>query len=265
MNIPVSANPTEEMLPQIMGDFAPVDVWQRHMNQVFYGVRGHSLRELYQTFASADYRLAYALATDYYRRVYQRDHANAQDRMLSSSGEPKTGPVSTLTIHEWGCGNGNLAACFLDRVKELDQDGLIYPRIQYVLVDAVASVVADAQANPDLAKHSGRYTVLQADVTDLQACQDGSVDRIFCNELWSELPTKLLIRKGGEFMEEHLRPNLKESRLNDIADWSGFIHAFDQADGEVLKGFPSVLDDIVWERTYEKIDGKNALVSKNCD
>ena len=235
----------EEALPQLLGDFAPIDVWQRHMNAMFYGLRGDRVREFYQTFAAADYRLGYAVAADYVQRATQRQKA-----------DPKKG-TGTLTIMEWGCGNGNLAACFLDHVKTLDRDASLYPRMQYVLIDASDTVLADARANAELAKHGDRVQFVQATVPDLESFADGSIDRIFGNELWSELATKLLLRKAGDVMEEHIRPNLKETRLVDYPDWSGLVQAFDQADIAGLKPLPAFLEDILWEREYHKIEAKD--------
>jgi hypothetical protein len=235
----------EEALPQLLGDFAPIDVWQQHMNTVFYGLRGERLRELYQTFAAADYRLGYALAADYVERATRRQKAG-----------PET-EAAPLTIMEWGCGNGNLAACFLDHVKALDQDATLYPRVQYVLIDASETVLASARANAELAGHGDRVQFVHATVQELQSYRDGSIDRIFCNELWSELPTKLLLRKAGDVMEEHIRPNLKETRLVDFPDWLGLVQAFDQTDIAGLKPLPAFLEDILWEREYHKIEAKD--------
>ena len=234
----------EEALPQVLGEFAPVDVWQQHMNTLFYGLRGHRVRELYQTFAAADYRLGYALATDYVRRALRRHKA-----------KPETADVP-LTIMEWGGGNGNLAACFLDRVKALDHDAVLYPRLTYRLMDASETVLESAKANADLANHHDRVRFMHATVKELERVPDGSVDRILCNELWSELPTKLVLRKAGEVQEEHLRPNLKETRLHDFPDWAGFVQAFGKADAATLKPLPDFLDDVVWEREYHSIESK---------
>lgn len=258
----VETRSQDEVLPQIIGEFSPVDVWQGHMNRVFYGLRGHQVRKYYQTFAAADYRLAYALAADYVDRVKAREQKKAKTIAKTGHAPDKghSGHVdisSPLTIMEWGCGNGNLAACFLDHVKELDQEGTIYPRIHYVLIDVEDSVLQGAKANLDLAKHQDRMSFSKAQVEELKAFPDGSVDRIFCNELWNELSTKLILRKGTELQEEHLRPNLKESRLSEFPDWSGFVNAFLQADSQALQGFPHFLDDILWEREYHKVEGKD--------
>jgi len=235
---------TEDSLPQILGDFSPIDSWQSHMNKIFYGLRGEQVRDLYQTFAAADYRLAFALAADYVERVQQREKTHPD-----TASRP-------LTVMEWGCGNGNLASCFLDRVRELDAAGSIYPRLEYILIDASEVVLHSAKANADLAKHQGRIKFEQADVPGLNAFADHSVDRILCNEFWSEMPTKLLLRKAGDIMEEHVRPNLKETRLKDFPEWSAFIQAFEHVDVKALKDMPNFLEDIVWEREYHNIEAK---------
>ena len=102
-----------DALPQLVGDYKPLDQWQTHLNQLFYGLRGDRLRSYYQTFASADFRLAHALAADYYECVMKRE----QNRSRQSSSSDR------VTILELGPGNGNLAACFLSHLKTLDARG----------------------------------------------------------------------------------------------------------------------------------------------
>src|SRR5258706_11791507 len=102
---------------------------------------------------------------------------------------------------EWGPGNGNLAACFLSHLKILDKDGLVYPRIRYVLVNGEQAVLDVARDHPELASHRNgvethRGTVDRLDGID--GIADGSVDRIICNELWNDLSTKLLSHQGGD-------------------------------------------------------------------
>lgn len=101
-----------------------------------------------------------------------------------------------------------------------------------------------------------------ADVQHLDMIGDGTVDRIICNELWNELPTKLLAKKGAEYEEEYLRPNLSERKAASIQDWSGFIKAFDSGDIEGLKRYPAFLDDLVWEREYRKVEWKDVPFRK---
>ena len=73
-----------DALPQLIGDYKPVDQWQVHINRLFYRFRGDQVRSFYQTFASADYRLAHALASDYYK---SREREKTFRRQASSSGE----------------------------------------------------------------------------------------------------------------------------------------------------------------------------------
>lgn len=243
MSASTTNNP--DALPQLLGDFQPVDAWQGHINTLFYGLRGTRVRDFYQTFAAADYRLAYALAEDYVRRCRTRH-----------KDEPPGQTTGPLVIMEWGSGNGNLAACFLDRVQELDRDGRLFPRIHYICVEQEPSLMEQARTNPDLEKHRERITFEQTSVEALACYADGSVDRIICNELWSELPTKLILRKDNEVQEEHLRPNLSEKRLAEFSDWSKFVEAFDQKDLAALRDLPEFLEDLVWEREYHPVDAK---------
>ena len=241
----VSTTNDPEALPQLVGDFQTVDKWQSHINQLFYGLWGHRVRDFYQTFAAADYRLGFALAEDYWRQCVKRAKANKE--------ETSTTP---LTIMEWGAGNGNLAACFLDRLHELDQDGLFFPRLNYICIEREPVLLAQAKENPDLAKHLARVSFELTSIEDLASFPNGTVDRIICNELWSELPTKLVLRTQGELKEEQLRPNLNEKRLVDFPDWPKFIEAFTQKDIETLKTLPNFLEDLVWEREYHPIESK---------
>jgi len=250
-----------DALPQLIGDYKPVDRWQVHINTLFYRFRGDQIRSFYQTFASADYRLAHALATDYYERVVARERARGKRQVASGKADdvPSSRPLPlapSLVVHEWGPGNGNLAACFLSHLKVLDKDGVVYPRIRYVLVDWEQAVLDAAMAHPELASHRDRVETHRGTVDRLEGVADGSVDRIICNELWNDLPTKLMSRKASDIEEELLRPNLSEALHPKISDWTAFVRAFDAMDMEALKSFPPFLDDLVWEREYQTVEWK---------
>lgn len=250
-----SKNP--DALPQLIGEFEPLDEWQAHISHIFYGLRSGRIRDYYQTFASADYRLAHALAADYYERVCKRDKTLGVRREASgdsSLGAPLTPHPSSLTIHEWGCGNGNLAACFLSHLRKLDREGTVYPRVHYVLVDDRADVLEAARNHPGLADHRDRVDSLCADAGALASVGDRTVDRIICNELWNELPTKLMLRNASEVEEEYLRPNLSEAKHDEIQDWPGFVQAFGAKNSQALGQFPPFLEDIIWEKEYRKTE-----------
>jgi hypothetical protein len=251
-----------DALPQLIGDYKPLDQWQAHLNQLFYGLRGDKLRSYYQTFASADYRLAHALAADYYEKVVKRDALRVTRDKSGVSSSPVTRHPSPLVIHEWGPGNGNLAACFLSHLKAIDKQGTVYPRVRYVLVDWEQPVLDAAIAHPDLAPHRDRVELLRASIDGLAAVAGGTVDRIICNELWNDLPTKLMAKNAGDIEEEYLRPNLSESLHAKISDWSTFVRAFEAKDVETLKTFPPFLDDLVWEKEYRKVEWKDVPYRK---
>jgi hypothetical protein len=248
-----------DALPQLIGEYKPLDQWQTHLNQLFYGLRGDKLRSYYQTYASADFRLGHALAADYYERVTKRDKAgNRQQSLVDRIADDE----SRLTVLELGVGNGNLAACFLSHLKAIDKQGTIYPRVRYVMVDWQQTVLDGALAHPELAVHREQVETHQGSVEHLAEIAEASVDRIICNELWNDLPTKLLAKHSGEVEEEYLRPNLSESLHANIQDWSTFVLAFQEIDLATLKTFPSFLDELVWEKEYRKVEWKDAPYRK---
>ena len=260
-----------DALPQLIGDYKPVDQWQVHINELFYRFRGDQIRNFYQTFASADYRLAHALAADYFEKVVAREKERGKgvtgQRGSAASGLTDTpatplSPASALTVVELGPGNGHLAACFLSHLKSLDANGAVYPRIRYVLVDWEQGALDAALKHPGLAAHHDRIEICRATVEQVAGHADGTVDRIICNELWSDLPTKLMSRHAGEVEEEFLRPNLSEALHGKIQDWATFVRAFDAKDVEALKQFPPFFDDLVWEREYRAVDWKDVPYRK---
>jgi len=252
-----------DALPQLIGDYKPVDQWQVHINRLFYRFRGDQVRSFYQTFASADYRLAHALAADYFEQAVKRDKASGMRRQASGeNASDAISQTSPLTVMELGPGNGNLAACFLSHLKCIDKDGMIYPRIRYVLVDWEQAVLDAALAHPALASHRNRVETHRGTVDRLPAVADGTVDRIICNELWNDLPTKLMLRQANDIEEEFLRPNVSEAAHAKIPDWAPFVRAFDAMDMKALEGFPPFLDDLVWEREYRTVEWKEVPYRK---
>src|SRR6266852_8638417 len=103
-----------DALPQLIGDYKPVDQWKVNINTLFYRFRGDQIRSFYQTFASADYRLAHALAADYFEKVVKREKSQGKgvtgQRGSTESGytdipAPPLSPASPLTVMELGPGN----------------------------------------------------------------------------------------------------------------------------------------------------------------
>ena len=85
-----------DALPQLIGEFRPVDEWQMHINQLFYGLRGSRLRDYYQTFAAADYRLAHALAADYFARVLERERKVKAEAKVKGGAQSEPQPQPQL-------------------------------------------------------------------------------------------------------------------------------------------------------------------------
>ena len=243
-----------DALPQLIGDWKAVDQWQAHINQLFYRFRGDQVRNFYQTFASADYRLAHALAADYFEQVSRRDKASRAQQAVAAS--------QPLTVVELGPGNGNLAASFLSHLRTLDREGRVYPRVRYVFVDWEQTVLDGAWNYPGLMDHRDKVQMLRSTIDHIEGLADGAVDRIFCNELWNDLATKLMSRQGGDIEEEFLRPNLSDVLHAKIEDWAGFIRAFEAKDADQLKQFPPFFDDLVWEREYRTVEWKDVPYRK---
>jgi len=243
MSRPPATN--EETPPQSIGEFKPVDEWQAHLNAVFYGLREAGGRDHSQTMASGDYRLAHALAQEFYE-------AHRTQKELPPA----------LVIHEWGCGNGNLAACFLSHLRTVDTGGTLYSRVQYCLVDNNRESLQSALEHPDLQPHRTRVISLQADAQDLSGVREQSVRWIVCNELWNDLPTKVMLRKDGEIVEEQMRPNLSAEKTGQFQDWFAFVKDFGAKDVTKLKAQPSFLEDIIWEKDYQPVDWKRVPYRK---
>ncbi len=147
-------------------------------------------------------------------------------------------------------------------MKRLDRDEALYPRLRYILVDWEQAVLDAALAAPGLQAHRDRIETRCTTVDQLSGIADGTVDRIFCNELWNDLPTKLMSRQGAEIEEEFLRPNLSEALHAKIEDWAGFVRAFEARDAEKLSQFPPFFDDLVWEREYRAVEWKDVPYRK---
>ena len=130
-------NSKTQLLP--LGDFKPADEWQTHVNEIFYGIQGPGIHNHFQTYVSQDYRLAHALAKDYFE----------QTRNQVNNFRPRF-------IMEWGVGNGNLAGCFLTHLQSIDTEEQIYPYTRYILCDFSMEILKGARNNPRLKNHTGK-------------------------------------------------------------------------------------------------------------
>ncbi|MBT5470639.1 MAG: hypothetical protein HOK41_08545 [Nitrospina sp.] len=218
-----------------LGEFKPSDQWQTHVNSIFYGIKGPEIHNHFQTYVSLDHRLAHALAEDFFKHTV---------------GKQPEGLV--WTIQEWGVGNGNLAACFLSRLQEIDFNKQVYPFIHYILCDESEEILKGTQANPRLQQHEGRFSTVRIDAEHLDCFRPKSVTKIISNEIWDDLATKVLLKHENQFYEEYLCPHISPDFLNE--DMQAFIQQFQQKNLEELAKLPSFLDAIHWERDFQRVE-----------
>ncbi len=227
------AGAPKNLLP--LGDFLPSDKWQTHVNAIFYGTLGSGIHDHFQTYVSRDYRLAYSLAEEFYREA------------IAQEGKDKN-----LFVLEWGVGNGNLASSFLDRLKEIDEEKLIYPRIKYVLCDFSPEILKAVTNNPRLQKHQGRFAPIRVDAEAMRCFKANSIFKIISNEIWDDLACKALLLDEGLIYEEYLQPYLDPNHIP--IDWEEFLNLFKQKNLDQLRELPLFLGAIQWERTYQRVD-----------
>ncbi len=217
-----------------LGDFKPADQWQIHVNAIFYGTLGPAIHDHFQTYVSRDHRLAHALADAYFE------------------GRSKGADPTLRFIQEWGVGNGNLAACFLTRLKQIDSEGAVYPHTHYVLCDYSEEILRGARNNPFLKEHAGRFSTVRVDAGRLDCFRSACLDKVLSNEIWDDLATRVLLKHEGSVYEEFLQPTLDPAHID--IDFTSFKEMFNAGDLEALKQSPPFLADIRWERSFQRVD-----------
>jgi SAM-dependent MidA family methyltransferase len=227
------ARPDSQLLP--LGDFKPSDEWQTHVNAIFYGTKGPAIHHHFQTYVSRDYRLAHALADAFLKDVQAQGPAD-----------------SPLVVQEWGVGNGNLAARFLSRLQSADADQAVYPRIHYTLCDYSEEILKGVRANPNLQAHEGRYFLKQVNAETQDDFEPHSVHKIISNEIWDDLATSVLLKNDGMLYEEYLQPLLPPNIPN--VPMETFVEQFTEKNFDALKNHPPFLEQIVWERSFQRTD-----------
>lgn len=218
-----------------LGDFSPADQWQSHVNAIFYGIKGPEIHNHFQTYVSLDHRLAHALADEYFA-------------LALKSGAPE----KIKFVQEWGVGNGNLAACFLTRLKEIDRDGQVYPKTHYILCDYSLEILKGVRANARLLSHAGQFSTVLVNAEKMDCFKAHSVYKIISNEIWDDLSAKVLLKHQGLLYEEYLQPTIDPGVLN--TDFAEFSRLFNEKNLAGLKKCSPFLEEIVWERDFQRID-----------
>jgi len=218
-----------------LGDFAPADYWQNHVNAIFYGMKGPGIHNHFQTYVSLDHRLAHAIADEYFAFAQQGSDLN-----------------KIKFVQEWGVGNGNLAACFLSRLKEIDSDDQVYSKTNYILCDYSKEILKGVRANPNLQIHAGRFSTLQVNAESMDCFRPQSIFKIISNEIWDDLTTKILLKHQGLLYEEYLQPTLNPQVPD--TNFEEFVQLFSEKNFEGLKKCSPFLEEIIWERDFQRVD-----------
>ena len=165
------------------------------------------------------------------------------------------------TIQEWGVGNGNLAACFLSRLQEIDFNQQVYPFTHYILCDESEEILQGTRTNPRLHQHEGRYSTVRINAENLNCFRTKSVAKIISNEIWDDLATKVVLKNENQFYEEYLCPYLQADFLS--FNKETFLHQFQNKDLKGLAQLPWFLDAIHWERDFQRVDLNDWPFSKS--
>ena len=175
--------------------------------------------------------MAHALANDFYAKA--RGHHPENDIWY---------------LQEWGVGNGNLAACFLSRLREIDSENEVYPFVHYILCDESEEILKGVRSNARLQEHSGKFSTVRIHAEQLDCFRPHSVAKIISNEIWDDLSTKVLLKHQGLYYEEYLCPFLETLPTED------FLEQFKNRDLAELAQLPNFLDTIHWERDFQRVD-----------
>ncbi len=194
---------------------------------------GPEIHKHFQTYVSQDHRLAHAVAENYFEQARKR-------------------PGETLFVQEWGVGNGNLAACFLSRLQELDSEGRVYPRTHYILCDYSLEILKGVRANARLQTHAGRYSTVLVPAEKLECFRPQSTFLAVSNEIWDDQATKVLLKQGDSLFEEYLQPKLDPAQVP--IEFAEFIKLFNDENLEELKKLPPFLAAVVWEHDFQRVD-----------
>ena len=169
---------------------------QRLFN-LFYYQQGAGYASDFSTYASRGSRLAYSEAEAFHAFVARRF---------------KGGMPESLRVLELGCGNGNSAWRFLERLRQIDgEKGTDFlERTHYILSDFSERMLSNAAANRHLRPYAKNleFALVDAESPHLS---EGDFLLVRTNELFDDLPTQLIVREGGGFKEVWLELHLDQS------------------------------------------------------
>jgi len=178
---------------------------QSFFNEKYYA-RGSRYAREFRTHASHSSALAAVDAAEF--------HSLARTRLGDAP--------DVVHVLELGPGNGNNARAFLARLEELDlREGTrIAPAATYTLLDSSARMLADARANI-LRRPAPRHRAvrcIRADAASPAFDRESKFLYARANELFDDLPTRLLAKAGRAFSEAWLDIHA-DAGADDVRRW----------------------------------------------
>ena len=164
----------------------PFQEAQRIFNS-FYYQQGSKHADGFSTFTSKGTRLAYAEAAAFHR---------------SLSARFRKGAPQSIRVLELGCGNGDSAFRFLEKLKQLDGAAGtdFFPRLNCTLADFSSQALKDVLTNEKLSRFADSLDFELADAESLRF-KEGNFLLVRANGLFSDFPTQLIALHGGAFHE----------------------------------------------------------------
>ncbi len=151
------------------------DVYQEEKNRDYYTKRGLDFLKDFKTFA-ADKHFSEAIALDFYSRTSRR---------------------GTINIYEMGIGAGTLFISFMLALRKKDPS--FAERVLYHVCDISEILVKNAVKRGDAFGFNVDGIVYEGIPTFVK-----SADYVLSNELYSDLPAKLLMRTENGLLELHI-------------------------------------------------------------
>ncbi|MFH0861603.1 MAG: hypothetical protein V1875_01100 [Candidatus Altiarchaeota archaeon] len=215
---PLSENFTLE--GAALGQIRPADEWVQHNNRLLYGTLGPGIHKHFSTLVSDDPRTSFAMADGFHTHL----------RGLGSRIPEE------IIVHEYGVGNGMLAAAFLHRIGENDRkNGTDFlRRTAYVLFDSHQAIFDGLRENMFLMEFKDCLVFAEGNAIDLKPGKitslrpgdkdteryfaQGAVHKQMSNELADAMPSTILVGDGGKKAELWMQPYIKSSGFRAESD-----------------------------------------------
>ncbi|VVB66404.1 Putative S-adenosyl-L-methionine-dependent methyltransferase [Candidatus Gugararchaeum adminiculabundum] len=171
--------------------FIPFDIFQKQVNEEYYSRKGRALYSDFYTLVQKCEKIAVANSMEFHYRLV--------------SAKSKGALPKEIHVHEYGIGNGQFAFNFLNSMKYLDEIEKtdFYSRIIYTLGDTSQKLLDQAKNSKFGKAHSAHLHFQLLDAGAALPFKSNSVHYIKTNEMYDDLPSKILVRSetNGKLME----------------------------------------------------------------